>query len=429
MDGEEVGPDVQNPLDEDGDGIIDALDSNTEDTDGDDVNDQQDPANENACIPDNSSIDCPVDPEITKEADRTNAAPGDEVVFTVTVRNLTNKPVNEAEIGDFIESGFDYVSHTASLGIYDNQLGRWELENIPALESETLEIRVIVLEDGTYTNTAELLSSLPLDDNSENDTATVTIETQVYEGIELAVEKSVNNETPLVGEEITFTITVTNLSDSPDFSGPITNIIVRDSIESGKEAFFEYLSDNSGGNYDNTTGLWVIPSLSVGDENAAELQITGRVTAVGSFRNTAIIDRSSPRDSKDATNNQSTIEVTINERTSADPGFLFNQFSPNGDGTNDVLRLNLEDPITNIGMGIEYSISIVDRYGNTVFDGADTVQYGTQSVADVWDGTFKGKEVPKGTYFYVLDYILIDPQSPVSNRSRSTDKGWIQLIR
>lgn len=424
LDGEEVGPDVQNPLDEDSDGIIDALDSNTEDTDGDGVNDQQDPANENACIPDNSSIDCPVDLEITKTVDIEQVAPGEEVVFTVTVRNLTNKPVNEAEIGDFIESGFNYVSHTASSGIYDNQLGRWELENIPALESETLEITVVVLEDGTYTNTAELLSSTPFDDNPDNDTATVAIETQVYEGIELVVEKTVDNETPLVGEQITFTIKVTNLSNSPDFSGPISNIIVRDSIEVGKEALFEYESDNSGGNYNNDTGIWQIPSLQEGEE--IELQITGRVTQVGTFDNTATIVRSSPRDSGESANNQSTQQVIINERTSADPGFLFNQFSPNGDGTNDVLRLNLEDPETNVGMGIEYTISIVDRYGNTVFEGADTVQNGTQSVAAIWDGTFKGKEVPKGTYFYVLEYTLLDTFGPMESQM---DKGWIQLIR
>jgi gliding motility-associated-like protein/uncharacterized repeat protein (TIGR01451 family) len=293
------------------------------------------------------------------------------------------------------------------------------------LESETLEITVVVLEDGTYTNTAELLESTPFDDNPDNDTATVTIETEVPEGIELVVEKTVDKATPLVGEQITFTIKVSNLTNASDFTEAIENIIVRDSVEAGKEALFEYESDDSGGDYDDATGIWTIPSLLAGEQNAVELQITGRVTAVGSFRNTAIIDRSSPRDSKDATNNQSTIAVTINERTSADPGFLFNQFSPNGDGTNDVLRLNLEDADNNLA-GIQYTISIVDRYGNTVFEGADTVPNGTQSVADVWDGTFKGKEVPKGTYFYVLEYTLMDALGPMESQ---TDKGWIQLIR
>ncbi|WP_165869247.1 Calx-beta domain-containing protein [Maribacter algicola] len=428
LDGEEVGPNVQNPLDEDGDGIIDALDSNILDSDGDGVNDQQDPANENACIPDNSSPDCPVDLEITKTADTEQAAPGDEITFTVTVENKTDKQVDEVVIvDDLTNTGFDYVSHSASLGEYNpnNETWAWTITNLPALETVTLEITVVVLEEGTYTNTAELITSQPLDENPENDTATVTIETEVPEGIELVVEKTVDKATPLVGEQITFTIRVTNLTNASDFAEAIENIIVRDSIEVGKESLFEYESDDSGGDYDDATGIWTIPSLMAGEQNAVELQITGRVTAVGSFRNTAIIDRSSPRDSKDATNNQSTIEININERTSADPGFLFNQFSPNGDGTNDVLRLNLEDAENNL-IGIEYTISIVDRYGNTVFEGSDTVPYGTQAVTDVWDGTFKGKEVPKGTYFYVLSYTLMDAQGSMDSQ---IDKGWIQLIR
>jgi gliding motility-associated-like protein/uncharacterized repeat protein (TIGR01451 family) len=242
----------------------------------------------------------------------------------------------------------------------------------------------------------------------------------------LVVEKTVDKQTPLVGEEITFTIKVTNLTNASDFTEAINNVVIKDVIEEGKEALFEYVS-HSGGDYDDATGIWVIPSLQSGEENAVELEITGMVTAVGTFTNTAILERSSPRDSmEDQTNNQSTIEVTINERTSADPGFLFNQFSPNGDGTNDILRLNLEDPITNISLGIQYTISIVDRYGNTVFEDGATIDNGLQKVADVWDGTYKGKEVPKGTYFYVLSYTLMDAQGPMESQ---IDKGWIQLIR
>ncbi|HEY4221512.1 MAG TPA: hypothetical protein VGO62_09220, partial [Myxococcota bacterium] len=47
----EVGANVNAPLDSDGDGIIDALDSKTADADGDGVDDQDDPANLNPCIP------------------------------------------------------------------------------------------------------------------------------------------------------------------------------------------------------------------------------------------------------------------------------------------------------------------------------------------------------------------------------------------
>ena len=57
-DGTEVGADPAAPLDGDGDGIIDALDSAVADADGDGVVDQQDPANVNPCIPNQESEAC-----------------------------------------------------------------------------------------------------------------------------------------------------------------------------------------------------------------------------------------------------------------------------------------------------------------------------------------------------------------------------------
>ncbi len=57
-DGEEVGADPASPADEDGDGIIDALDSATADADGDGVMDQQDPANADPCIPNRENARC-----------------------------------------------------------------------------------------------------------------------------------------------------------------------------------------------------------------------------------------------------------------------------------------------------------------------------------------------------------------------------------
>ena len=80
-DGDEVGDDPDNPLNEDGDEFIDALDSNILDTDGDLVNDQQDPANENPCIPNADSPTC-VDLAVTKTADNLEVEAGQEVVFT-----------------------------------------------------------------------------------------------------------------------------------------------------------------------------------------------------------------------------------------------------------------------------------------------------------------------------------------------------------
>jgi hypothetical protein len=58
-DGAEVGPNVNSPLDTDGDGVINALESSIVDADSDGVMDQLDSANNNPCVPEPNSAACP----------------------------------------------------------------------------------------------------------------------------------------------------------------------------------------------------------------------------------------------------------------------------------------------------------------------------------------------------------------------------------
>ncbi|WP_316800432.1 PKD domain-containing protein [Pedobacter frigidisoli] len=65
-----------------------------------------------------------------------------------------------------------------------------------------------------------------------------------------------------------------------------------------------------------------------------------------------------------------------------------NSFSPNGDGINDELNVN----VTNLK---HFSLRIFNRLGNQVFF--------TQNIFDSWKGDLKGNPVPVGAYFYVFD--------------------------
>ena len=67
-----------------------------------------------------------------------------------------------------------------------------------------------------------------------------------------------------------------------------------------------------------------------------------------------------------------------------------NVFTPNGDGSNDVFFLK----VANLS---EISATIFDRWGNKVFESTSS----TGNIA--WDGkNLAGKELPVGTYFYVI---------------------------
>ncbi len=83
-------------------------------------------------------------------------------------------------------------------------------------------------------------------------------------------------------------------------------------------------------------------------------------------------------------------------------------FSPNGDGINDHWLIP----------GIEFfpnaQMKIYSRWGQVV---AEITGY---SASKNWDGTYLGKPVPDGTYFYVLDR---------SNGDEETLKGTVTIIR
>jgi len=65
-------------------------------------------------------------------------------------------------------------------------------------------------------------------------------------------------------------------------------------------------------------------------------------------------------------------------------------FTPNGDGVNDYWPVNfLQDPA--IG---PYTLQIVTRGGMEVLN--------TQNYQNDWYGTYKGKNLPDGTYWYII---------------------------
>jgi gliding motility-associated-like protein len=67
-----------------------------------------------------------------------------------------------------------------------------------------------------------------------------------------------------------------------------------------------------------------------------------------------------------------------------------NVFSPNGDGTNDRWIIKYIEDYPNA------QVEIFNRYGQKLFERRG------YSSANAWDGTYQGKPVPIGAYYYVL---------------------------
>ncbi|MEM1323788.1 MAG: SdrD B-like domain-containing protein, partial [Bacteroidota bacterium] len=109
---------------------------------------------------------------------------------------------------------------------------------------------------------------------------------------DLALRKEVDRVNPAVGDTIIFTLQVNN-----EGSVQATGIEVTDQLPSG----FTYISDNSGGTYTSSTGVWAVGSLAAGDSTS--LAIAVRVLPIGIYVNVAEI---SAMDSRDVDSDPST---------------------------------------------------------------------------------------------------------------------------
>lgn len=79
-----------------------------------------------------------------------------------------------------------------------------------------------------------------------------------------------------------------------------------------------------------------------------------------------------------------------------------NVFTPNGDGINDVFKINLSGESL-----INFNVNIYDRWGILVF--------ASSSINNKWDGrTTSGLKVESGTYFYVLDLNSVEYKGHVT---------------
>lgn len=85
-----------------------------------------------------------------------------------------------------------------------------------------------------------------------------------------------------------------------------------------------------------------------------------------------------------------------------------NTFTPNGDGVNDIFRVNQDsNPLT-------FKLMVYTRWGMLLF------QSGSNN--NGWDGTFNGKAVPAGVYYWVADYTMPDGKP-------GRQSGYVTLIR
>ncbi|HUM26565.1 MAG TPA: lamin tail domain-containing protein [Anaerolineales bacterium] len=227
------------------------------------------------------------DLSLTKTVDTINPTPGNPVEFTITVTNNGPDNATNVTIQDVLPSDLTYVSNDGG-AIHNSGTVTWNvgaLASSGAGSSATLHIIATSSVSPIGTNLAEVWTSDQVDPDSTPGFDEVVPNEDDDDGTpyaDLSIEKTVNNPTPKLGENIIFTVTVRN-------AGPLdaTGLIVKDLLDTN---FFTFVSSvQSGGSggtpYDKNLGLWGVGTLTSGAN--ATLSITVTVKQTGALTNRA----------------------------------------------------------------------------------------------------------------------------------------------
>ncbi|MEQ6117938.1 DUF11 domain-containing protein, partial [Reichenbachiella sp. MALMAid0571] len=164
--------------------------------------------------------------------------------FTLTVTNNGPSDATGFTVEDILPSGYTYVSDNGA-GATSESSGTvtWTGGSLSNGADASISITASVNAGGVYTNTATITSSNeddpdPSDDQDSNTPVPVP-------QTDLSIVKTASDATPNVGDNVTFTLTVTNNGPSD-----ATGFTVEDILPSG----YTYVSDNGAGATSESSG-------------------------------------------------------------------------------------------------------------------------------------------------------------------------------
>ena len=231
----------------------------------------------------------PIDLSIAKAVNNSTPTIGTNVTFTITITNATGfSPATGVTVNDVLPAGLTFVSATPGAGTsYDNGTGVWNVGALASGASKNLAITATVVTAGTKINTAIVTGADEPDVGTVHQaSASVTppeLPPPVGDPgtIDLAITKIVNNATPALGSNVTFTIVISN-GLNMDTAHHVT---VFDALPPG----MTYVSSttSTGTSYSPGSGVWTVNSLANGV--SATLTITATVNTAGTKINTATV--------------------------------------------------------------------------------------------------------------------------------------------
>jgi uncharacterized repeat protein (TIGR01451 family) len=257
--------------------------------------------------------------------DESLAAPGDTLYIAVNDLDLdsSTNPLGTLRVELTSPTGDIEVLILTATGVQGKYTG-----SIPTSSTGNADGTLYVLDNQTVTATyVEAVAANRSQSVPRTDTILFTaIGTNI--GITKTVDTAVANE----GDTVTFTVTATNNGPSA-----VTALTVSDPLPTG----LTYVSDNSGGGYVPTTGIWSVGGLAKDSSAILILQATVDTgTSSSTLTNTASLATSTPTD-RYANNDSASASIEI-------------------DGTDLRVTKDVTDPLPTEGDVITYRIRVLN---------------------------------------------------------------------
>ena len=330
--------------------------------------------NNNVTIGDKtSSVDITV-PEIIpdKTANTTNTNYGDDVTYSVIVTNDGDVDAKDVIIVDQLGNDLKYVSSSDG-GVWDEKTNTvtWIID-LSKGETKTFTVVATVVGYGNVTN------SLTVGNKTSKINVTVP---------EITPDKTVDNENPNFGDNVTYTIVVSN-----DGIGDANNVVIVDRL--GEGLTFVSASDNGVWDPVKRTVTWIV-DLAKGESRTFYVNAT--VDAYGNVSNSLVVGN------KTAGVNVTVPEINPNKTANIEnPNFGDNvtyTVTVTNDGIGDANNVVVKDTL---GKGLKF----ISATGNYTFDEATNTITWIVDLAKGESKTFKVNATVSG-YGNVTNTVIV----------------------
>jgi len=253
------------------------------------------------------------DLSILRTNNTTSANLGQQYSYTLKVTNKGTQNATNVILTEKLPSQVNFIQATSSQGsvFYNYFTDKYQvaLGTLAKNQIATINFTVKPFASGQLiTNTSVAGTQPDINQNDNNLTSVYTVNSQTPPAADLELTQTLNNTQPKVGDQITYTLTVTNKGP-----GVASGIQVKDLLPPQ----LSFVSASSiQGTYDSPTGIWDVGNIR--DNLSRSLSLTAKLVAPGLITNNAEViavnetdPDSAPGNNNPTEDDQTKLEITV----------------------------------------------------------------------------------------------------------------------